>query len=161
LGYLSPDMFLGGRMTLDPDAARRALRTHLADPLGAGSVEEAAWGVFSVVSESMASAARIHCIERGVDPRSCSLFAFGGAGPVHPSRTATILRMPRVVCPPGAGVMSAFGFLVAPLSFSESRSIPGTLPDHDLARVNAALAAMEASAREKLAATGVAADATV
>lgn len=156
LGYLGADAFLGGRMALDVDAARRALRT-LAEPLSM-SIEEAAWGVYSVVSESMASAARIHCIEHGVDPRSCVLFAFGGAGPVHAARIATILRMPRVVCPPGAGVTSAFGFLVAPLSFSESRSLPGMLRGHDVARINAALRQMEESGRAKLAEGGVRGD---
>ncbi len=155
LGYLGADSFLGGRMTLDADAARRAIRERLAEPLGM-SLEEAAWGVYSVVSESMASAARIHCIEHGVDPRSCVLFAFGGAGPMHAAHVARILRMPRAVCPAGAGVASAFGFLVAPLSFSESRSLPGLLDGADLARVHRALDEMAAGGRARLRDAGVA-----
>lgn len=154
LGYLSPDAFLGGRMQLDVGAARRALDRHVAGPLGIGTLD-AAWGIYSVVSESMAVAARMHCIEHATDPRSCTLFAFGGAGPVHAARIARILGMPRVICPPRAGVASAFGFLVAPLSFSASRSLPGALADIDRERLAGALAELEASVRSRLEEAGV------
>src|SRR5690606_23768603 len=71
------------------------------------------------------------------------LFAFGGAGPVHAYRIAKILRCPRVVYPLAAGVMSAIGFLCAPLAFDFVRSLPGRLEAMDWAAVNAVLAEME------------------
>src|ERR687888_852972 len=95
LGYLDAEFFLGGRMRLARDAAHPALAGHVARPLGL-DVVEAAWGVHRVVNENMAAAARIHGIERGKDLRAYTLFAFGGAGPVHCWRVAKILKGPRV-----------------------------------------------------------------
>src|SRR3990170_546184 len=101
-------------MTLDVEAARRAIKNRISDPLGM-SIEEAAWGVHQVVNENMANAARVHVVERGKDPRSFPLFAFGGAGPVHGFRVAEVLGVPAMISPFGAGVTSTLGFLAAPL----------------------------------------------
>lgn len=121
LGYFDADSFLGGEMRLDREAAHRAVQEHVADAFGLG-VPAAAWGIYSLVVEQMAAAARVHAAERAADPRRCALLAFGGAGPACAYRVATVLRIPRVLVPPGAGVGSAFGLLVAPLSFDLSRS---------------------------------------
>src|SRR5689334_6242025 len=82
LGYLDPGFFLGGRLQLDRPAAEAAIGSKIAEPLGMSSVR-AAWGIHQLVNEGMASAARVHAIERGKDPRGLPLFAFGGAGPGH------------------------------------------------------------------------------
>ncbi|MBX6343118.1 MAG: hydantoinase/oxoprolinase family protein, partial [Thermomicrobiaceae bacterium] len=112
LGYLDPDYFLGGRMRLDPERARRAIEARVAAPLGL-SVPEAAWGIHAIVNENMARAARTHIIERNRDPRGLALVAFGGAGPAHAVAVARILGISTVVVPPGAGVASAIGALTA------------------------------------------------
>src|SRR5207249_8779595 len=103
------DFFLGGRLRLDRDGAERAIAKHIAEPLGM-NVTRAAWGIHQLVNESMASAARVHAIERGKDPRSLPLFAFGGAGPGHGFGVARVLHSPQLIVPFGAGVTSAFGF---------------------------------------------------
>jgi N-methylhydantoinase A len=157
LGYLDPGFFLGGRMSLDRAAAERAIAP-VGERLGM-DVTAAAWGIHQVVNENMAGAARIHAVERGKDPRSRALFAFGGAGPVHAYRVAEILRSPELIVPLGAGVTSALGFLVAPLAFDFVRSYPAPLEDLDWARVNAILAEMVAEGADTLAAAGVARDA--
>ena len=108
LGYLDPEFFLGGQMRLDAAAAARAIEARIGRPLGLEPVR-AAWGIHQLVNENMASAARIHAVERGKDIEKFPLFAFGGAGPVHAWRIAKILRCPRVVYPLAAGVMSAVG----------------------------------------------------
>ena len=113
LGYLNPDHFLGGKMRLDLEAARSAIRERVAMPLGIGEVE-AAWGIHEIVNENMASAARVHIAERGRDPRRYTMVATGGAGPVHAYRVARKLQMSKLVCPIGAGVASTIGLLVAP-----------------------------------------------
>src|SRR5205823_13014315 len=82
LGYLDPAFFLGGRLQLDTTAAEAAIESRIAEPLGMTAVR-AAWGIHQLVNEGMAGAARVHAIERGKDPRSLPLFAFGGAGPGH------------------------------------------------------------------------------
>jgi N-methylhydantoinase A/oxoprolinase/acetone carboxylase beta subunit len=85
--------------------------------------------------------------------------AFGGAGPVHAVSVARILGAPRVLVPAGAGVSSAHGLLVAPLSFDFVRSAPSLLADADLAWVAGELAAMEREGRAILDRAGVAPEA--
>jgi N-methylhydantoinase A len=161
LGYLDPDFFLGGRMRLDADRARRAIEERVARPLGL-STTEAAWGIHRVVNENMAAAARIHGIERGKDLRAYPLFAFGGAGPVHCWQVAKILKVPRILLPFGAGAMSAYGLLSAPLAFDFVRTRHERLDAPDWAAVNRLLDEMEAEGRQRLARAGVpAADVTV
>jgi len=118
---------------------------------------QAAWGIHQLANESMASAARIHAIERGKDVERFPIFAFGGAGPVHAFGVARILRSPSVIYPLGAGVMSAVGFLVAPLSFDFVRTLPGTLDALDWDAVQRAVSQMEAEGRAILGRT-IAAD---
>lgn len=155
LGYLDPSYFLGGAMRLDDAAAARAL-TRLGDSLEL-STESTAWGVFSVVCENMASAARVHIIEKGRDPRRFPLIAFGGAGPVTAARVARALGAGEVIVPPVSGVASALGLLVAPISFEFSRSYPTELRAVDWEVANRLYAEMEAQARETLASAGVSA----
>jgi N-methylhydantoinase A len=154
LGYLDANFFLGGTMQLDVDAACRAITDCIATPLGLETIE-AAWGMHQVVNEHMASAARVHAIERGKDPRSYVLFAFGGAGPVHACHVAQILEMSHVICPIGAGVASAFGMLCAPLAFDFVRSYYGTLHNLDWQHANDLLASMEQEGRKLMQAAGV------
>lgn len=154
LGYLDAGFFLGGKMPLDAEAAYRAITDRIAKPLGLEPIE-AAWGIHQVVNENMASAARVHAIERGKDARRYSLFAFGGAGPVHACHVARILDMSHVICPMGAGVASAFGMLCAPLAFDFVRSYYATLETIDWAHANALLESMEAEGRQLLQVAGV------
>ncbi|MGI9252276.1 MAG: hydantoinase/oxoprolinase family protein [Thermomicrobiales bacterium] len=156
LGYLDPAFFLGGGMALDLEGARQAIRNRIGDPLGLG-IEEAAWGIHQIVNENMASAARIHALERGKDPRTLPVFAFGGAGPVHGFRVAAALGSPSVIAPFGAGVMSAVGFLSAPLAFDFVRSAPGRLADIDWSRINTLFSDMEREGEQVLGESGVAA----
>ena len=158
LGYLDGDFFLGGRMRLDRDAAGRAIEEHVGRPLGL-DLTRAAWGIHRVVNENMAAAARIHGIERGKDLRVYPLFAFGGAGPVHCWQVAKILKVPRILLPFGAGAMSAYGLLAAPLAFDFVRTLHERLDAPDWTSINALLEAMEAEGRERLTRAGVMASA--
>jgi N-methylhydantoinase A len=157
LGNLDPDFFLGGAMRLDRAAAERAIEERVAKPLGL-SVIEAAWGIHQLVNENMANAARVHAIERGADPRSYPLFAFGGAGPVHAFRVAKILHAPGVIVPAGAGVGSTIGFLVAPLAFDFVRTAIERFDRVDWDGVNRLIAEMEHEGRDLLRRAGVAGD---
>jgi N-methylhydantoinase A len=157
LGYLDPGFFLGGRLALDVAAAEQAIRTNIAEPLGM-SLTRAAWGIHQLVNEGMAGAARVHAIERGKDPRSLPLFAFGGAGPGHGFGVARILHSPRMLVPFGAGVTSAIGFLTAPLAFDFVRSFVSQLDAADWDRINAVLDEMVGQGDAILARSGIAAD---
>jgi N-methylhydantoinase A len=154
LGYLDAEFFLGGRMRLDRERAARAVGDQIARPLGL-EITEAAWGIHRVVNESMAAAARIHGIERGKDLRAYPLFAFGGAGPVHCWQVGRILRVPRIVIPFGAGAMSAYGLLAAPLAFDFVRTGRQRLDRADWTAINALFADMETEGRTLLRRAGI------
>ncbi|MBK0329651.1 hydantoinase/oxoprolinase family protein [Rhodobacteraceae bacterium F11138] len=149
LGYLDPAFFLGGAMRLDLGRARAAIEDHVAGPLGI-SLREAAYGIHQLANESMASAARIHTIERGQNIQAFPMFATGGAGPMHAYGVASALRCPRVIYPLGAGVMSALGFLTAPISLSFARSRPGRVDDLDWAEAGRIVEEMKAEGRDIL-----------
>jgi 5-oxoprolinase (ATP-hydrolysing) len=156
LGYLDPGYFLGGRMTLDREAAEKALAA-LGAQIGGLDATQAAWGVHAVVNESMASAARVHIVEKGRDPRRYAMIGFGGAGPAHAARVARILGMPEVIVPPAAGAASALGFLCAPLGAERRRSVPMVLDAarFEPAKIAALLTELEADAKAALVEAGI------
>jgi N-methylhydantoinase A len=153
LGYLNPDFFLGGEMALDVDAARAAA-SRLGDRLGL-SLEEAAAAIHRVVNENMASAARMHAIERGRDLRRYALVATGGAGPVHAWGVARALGIGTLVFPPSAGVASAFGMLTAAPGFEFARSLPAALAVAPWGEVRRALAELIQEGTRQLRTSGV------
>ncbi|GAB6148088.1 hydantoinase/oxoprolinase family protein [Stetteria hydrogenophila] len=110
LGRL-PRSLAGGAVVLREDLAREALK-RLGDELGMDPVEAAA-GVVRIANAVMARALRLVSVERGHDPREFSLFAFGGAGPLHAVDLARELGVREVVVPPLPGVFSALGLLLA------------------------------------------------
>jgi N-methylhydantoinase A len=155
LGYLDAGFFLGGAMGLDRAAAEGAIRDAVAKPLGLEALR-AAWGINDIVSEDVARAFRIHASERGFDYRSGSMVAFGGSGPLHALAIARKLKIPRVVFPVGAGVMSALGLLISPLAFEMARSRRIHVADIDAADFAATFAALETEATSYLLSAGVA-----
>ena len=153
LGYLDPGYFLGGAMQLDAAAAEAALEERIGRPLGL-SAAEAAWGVHQVVNEAMANAARVHMVERGKNPRTLPVAAFGGAGPVHGYQVAELLGSAELVLPYGAGVTSAMGLLAAPLAFDFVRPHYGRLGELDWGEVSALFEEMERDGAELLGGSG-------
>lgn len=120
IGYLNADYFANGSIRLDASAAGKSFES-LAKGLDI-SIIKAAWGIHQLVNENMASAARVHAAERGLDIQKYAMVTTGGAGPVHASGVAERLNVKTVIVPPIAGVGSAFGFLLAPISFDFTRS---------------------------------------
>ena len=140
LGILDPLNFLGGDMPLDAAAATASVKK-LADTLGT-SVEDAAHGIFSVVGESMAAAARAHATDRGINYRALPMLAFGGAGPVHACYVAERLDSTQVIYPAMASVLSAFGTLVTPARLDLARGGLCRLSDINWADVKPLIADM-------------------
>ena len=120
LGRIPAGAVFPGLGALDIGAARAALEK-------AGASAE---GVVAVVDAAMERALRAVSVERGVDPSTLALVAFGGAGPLHACALAEALGMAAVVVPPRAGVLSAVGLLCAPRQRTLVRSWP-TPADHD------------------------------
>jgi N-methylhydantoinase A len=121
LGRLDAERFAGGRIRLDAALAAAAIANNVAVRLGL-TTEAAALGIVEIVDENMTAAARAHAAERGKDAAGRTLIAFGGAAPLHAARLANKLGIDRIVLPAHAGVGSALGFLLAPISFEIVRS---------------------------------------
>lgn len=146
LGLLDADRFAGGTMVLDPAAARLALGRDVGQGLGMDA-DMAAYAVHEVICENMASAARVHAVERGAIARDHTIVAFGGAAPLHAARVAERIGVRRVIVPPQAGVGSAIGFLAAPVSYELVRSRRMRLDTFDAAGAAAMLDEMTVAAR--------------
>lgn len=112
LGRLNPDYFLGGKMPLNVEAARRSLQEQVAERMNL-SIEDAAAGIIRVINAKMCKGITARTTQKGLDVREFALVAFGGAGPLHAAEMAQELGIKRVIIPPFAGNLSALGLLVA------------------------------------------------
>jgi N-methylhydantoinase A len=153
LGILDPENFLGGDMPLQLARAEEVVQG-LAKLLHVPMLE-AAFGIFSVVGESMAAAARAHATDRGVDYRGLPLLAFGGAGPVHACYVAEQLESSQVIYPPMASVFSALGTLVTPARLDLARGALCRLSAVDWNEVGKLTAEMRAEGRSALLEAGL------
>ena len=148
LGYLNPDYFLGGRMRLDREAAERAIKEKVADPLGM-SLTEAASGLYRITNAQMADLIRRATVERGHDPRNFVLFVEGGAGPVHCGRYAAELGIREVVVPMTSSVHGGLGLLASDVVFEYGKAERLVYPP-DPKVVNATFAGLLDKARADL-----------
>jgi N-methylhydantoinase A len=123
LGRIDDGYFLRGRLSLDADAALRAVG-ELGARMGL-SARAAALAVVEIANESMVDAIRLRTVEVGVDPRLHCLVAFGGAGPLHAAAIARRLGIRRVVVPPRPGLVSAIGALTADLRSDRVLTVHG------------------------------------
>ena len=155
LGFLSPGFFAGGRITLDAEAAERAIRTRIADPLKM-TVVNAAFGIYQVINVNMASAIREISVQRGYDPRDFPLLCAGGAGPIHGAAIAAELGIRRIVVPRDSSIFCASGMLRTDLKRDYVRSLARPVPDGHGAdeRIGALVAELEDLARATLEAEG-------
>jgi N-methylhydantoinase A/oxoprolinase/acetone carboxylase beta subunit len=138
LGWLDPGQPIAAGLTLDADAARRAVAA-LAERAGL-TVERCAEGIVQVAVAAMVRALRRVSVERGVDPRGLTLCAFGGAGPMFVCRLAEGLGMTQAIVPPHPGVFSALGLAVAAPRLERTRSVhrpASALTPDDLAQLTA------------------------
>jgi N-methylhydantoinase A len=145
LGWIDPDSFLGGRLPLDADAARRALEDGVAEPLGLG-VEEAAYAALTIATENIVGAIREITIAQGIDPREVAVVAGGGASGLNVVAIARELGCRRVVLPSTAGALSACGALYSDVISEFSKARYAETRSLDRAAVNEALAEVEAAA---------------
>jgi N-methylhydantoinase A len=123
LGYINPKNFLAGRLELDVERAREAIRVHIAEPLGM-EIEQAAEGIKTIVDARMADLIRTATIEQGHDPTDFVLYAYGGAGPSHAFSYGAELGVSEIVVPQTASVHSAFGVAASDLTVAEELSDP-------------------------------------
>ena len=158
LGYLPTDGFAAGRMRLDVEAAREAIRRDVAEPLGI-DVVEAAWGIDRIVNANMANATRKVLASHGADPRELALIAYGGNGAVHAWAIAPELDIAKVLVPKAAPAFSALGVLVADYKVDVVRSYVSPLSMVDIEHVRSLLGELLDEAAKELAPADLAPDA--
>jgi N-methylhydantoinase A len=153
LGYLNPETRLGDRISLDIEAARRAIAP-IAQALKL-SLEETALGIVKVANATMARALRRVTVERGIDGRDCTLLAFGGGGPMHAAGLADLYGIGSIVVPNASSAFSALGCLTADFSFLQQQTFRVALDGIDLDRVLKRIEVLIEQASEPLIANGV------
>lgn len=121
LHRLNPVALLDGRMPVDESAARRAIETAVAKPLGL-DLETAAHGILRIANANMSRAIRSVSTERGYDVNTFALFAYGGAGPLHAAEIARECGIPKIIIPQAPGTMCARGMLLSDVSMDFVRS---------------------------------------
>lgn len=152
LGRISAQNFLGGSMSLDAEAARRAVQA-IADALGM-SVAQAALAIVRIANNNMVGALHTVLTEQGLDPRDFVLVAFGGAGPPHVSDLMTEASIPKGLVPNFPGQFSAFGFTMANARVDRYRTVQLNSRFFDAERARSVMAALVAECRAELAAQG-------
>ena len=149
LGYISPEFFLGGRMGLDEEGARRVIEEKIARPLGM-DVIEAASGIFRIANNAMSNAVRHVTVSRGRDPRDFAMCVFGGAGPIHAGSQAPDLGIKTILVPKAASVLSALGNQLSNFKITKVQSFIRRTDAIELEELNAVFAEMFARAEEDL-----------
>jgi N-methylhydantoinase A len=122
LGYLNPDGLLGGKLPLDLDKARKALKK-VADPLGM-PVERAAYGMYTIVNNNMVNGIRRVSVERGYDPRDFVLVGAGGATAAHITALAREMGIDTIILPKLASGLCAFGQIISDVKYNYMATAP-------------------------------------
>lgn len=151
-GRINPTNFLGGKMSLDADAARAAIRP-IADHLGL-TLEQAALSIIHIANNNMVGALHSVLTEQGLDPRDFVLVAFGGAGPPHVSDLMTDASIPRGLVPNFPGQFSALGFIMADARVDRHRTVQLNSRFFDRERAAATMSALVKECIAELAAQG-------
>lgn len=160
LGRLDPEHFLGGDLKIDPSLAHAAVEQYVAKPLKL-SVTDAALGILRVVNNNMALAINANSVAKGIDPRNFTLMGFGGAGPLHATALAELIRAKDTIAPLHPGITAAMGLLLTELQYEYTRSIlvvANKAGKAEFELVNKIVADLKAGAREQLLSDGVPAD---
>ena len=131
LGRLDVTKLKSVSQEVDIEHIRSIFQEKLGDPLNIDA-ETAAAAVLQVAITRMAGATRMVSVSLGEDPRDFSLFAFGGAGPMHATALARELGIPEVIVPPRPGITNALGCVVADMKHDFVRTVNSPLNNVDM-----------------------------
>ena len=155
LGLIGATGLAGGNLHIDRSLAEKAIRTHVADPLGL-TMDEAAMGIRQIANANMARAIRSVTIERGLDPREMAMMAFGGGGALHAADLAQTLGMTRIIVPAMSGVFCSVGMLSSDVEHKLVRAAQGLVSDWSGAEISRLIDALRGDMLARLAGEGFA-----
>ncbi len=154
LGRINPEYVLGGRLKLNADLSRKAIKEKIGDPMGIGT-EDAALGIVRVVNSNMARAIRVITVEKGHNPSDFTLVAYGGAGPLHAVHLAQEMGISNVLIPPAPGTLCALGLLTADIKKSYVRTAICSFDDALPETINSIMASLKVEGNKWLDAENV------
>lgn len=157
LGYIDPDHFFGGEITLDAGAARRAIEENVARPLNL-DVDSAALAILKVQVAHIVAGIRAVSVETGKDPRNFTLMPFGGAGGLFAGAVAEEADIGRILLPPHASVLSALGMLMTDIRHDRARTHLMPLADADHESLSAIFDDLTEEANAQMAVENIAND---
>ncbi len=157
LGWLLPEVFLGGEMELQPDLARKAFEEAPAKALGM-NVEEASMGAVQILIHSMVQSIEENSVRKGFDPRDFALVAEGGAGPMFAAQIALEVGTPHVLVPQYPGVTAAIGLLATDMVYEYVSTTYQKMSALDPAALEQQFEELETQARVQLDEDGIPAD---
>ena len=141
LGRINPHYVLGGRLKIDAELSKKAVKKKIADSMGIGT-EEAALGIVKVVNSNMARAIRVITVEKGHNPSDFTLVAYGGAGPLHAVHLAQEMGIRTVLIPPAPGALCALGLLTADIKKSYVRTAIASYDEMTPEQINAVMSSL-------------------
>lgn len=147
LGYLDPDKFLGGKLTVYPELSQKAVNEKISKPLGLSDVQSAT-RIFEILTAKTVGAVKQITIERGLDPREFKLIAFGGAGPLIGPLVGREMSLETVVIPALPGTFSALGMLMTDLEYEFSNTILKSLDDDYESSISSVIEEMKIKANQ-------------
>src|SRR5271155_752023 len=154
VGRLNPDRLTGVEAAAPIERIVAAIEDQIGAPLGLDGIAAAA-AVLAVTTNQLAHAIRLVSVEKGHDPRDFTLFAFGGAGPLHAVEIARELGIPSVLVPRFPGVTSGLGCVLAPVRHDFVQSIGQPLADAATAQIDSRFADQAEAGRRLLNEDGV------
>jgi N-methylhydantoinase A len=157
-GYLRADRFLGGRMPLDMQAARRALE-QVAERIGftgADRVERTAEAALRIATVILSTEISRKLAQDGATASDFALIAFGGAGPTHGNHLAEESRLPAVLIPRSPSTFCALGAILSDVKrdFVNSRFFDISKDPAALAELQACYDRLQAEAAQWIASEG-------
>ncbi len=132
LGYLNPEGLIGGKLPLNVEKAKEAIMSHVADPLGIG-VEQAAFGMYTIVNSNMVNGIRRVSVERGDDPRDFVLVGAGGATGAHIAALAEEMGIAKILIPKLASGLCAYGQIISDVKYNYMAPFPARIEGADVA----------------------------
>jgi N-methylhydantoinase A len=155
LGRINAERPIGGKLArLDVEAARRAILTHVGEPLGLDATA-AADAIVRVANARMAGAIRLVSIERGHDPGAFALMPFGGGGALHASALIRDVGLKAAIAPRFPGLTSALGCVIADLRHDQVQTVNLTLEGLDAAALERRLIQEGRSAKAVIESAGI------
>ena len=137
LGRINAERPIGGMLErLDVEAARRAIKATIGDPLGLDAMQ-AAEAIVRVANARMAGAIRLISIERGHDPGKFAIMPFGGGGALHAGALLRDVGLNSALVPCFPSITSALGCVIADVRHDEVATINLLLAGLDVAALDA------------------------